>query len=119
MSVERWIQVQVDGCLVPSYTALLRYDPYPILKKVKCPVLALNGEKDLQVPADVNLEAIRKALMEGKNKRFEIKKLPGLNHLFQECITGTPGEYGIIEQTFSPVALKEIGEWILDLHGKK
>ncbi|WP_294142990.1 alpha/beta hydrolase [uncultured Sanguibacteroides sp.] len=119
MSVERWIQVQVDGCLVPSYTALLRYDPYPILKKVKCPVLALNGEKDLQVPADVNLEAIRKALTEGKNKRFEIKKLPGLNHLFQECTTGTPREYGVIEQTFSPLALEEISKWILSLSGKK
>ena len=119
MSLDSWIRVQVDGCLTPSYTALLKYDPYTILKKVKCPVLALNGGMDLQVPAGVNIEAIRNALTEGKNRRFEVRILPGLNHLFQECITGTPGEYGIIEQTFSPVALKEIGEWILDLHGKK
>jgi hypothetical protein len=82
-----------------SYT-WLRYfimtDPVIFWKKVNCPVLALNGEKDLQVDADENLEAIEKALKSSGNKSVKIIKLPGLNHLFQHCDTGLPVEYGNI-----------------------
>ncbi|MFH6994335.1 alpha/beta hydrolase family protein [Flavobacterium sp. FlaQc-48] len=91
----------------------LRIDPAIALAKVKCPVLALNGSKDLQVPATVNLEAIKKALIKAGNKNVTIKELPGLNHLFQECKTGSPQEYDTIEQTFSPLALEEISNWLL------
>lgn len=91
----------------------LRIDPAVALAKVKCPVLALNGSKDLQVPATVNLETIKKALIEAGNKNATIKELPGLNHLFQECKTGSPQEYDSIEQTFSPIALEEISNWLL------
>lgn len=91
----------------------LKFDPASALEKVKCPVLAINGDKDLQVPANVNLEAIKKALVQGGNKKTTTKVLPNLNHLFQECKTGLPTEYEIIEQTFSPVALEEISSWIL------
>jgi fermentation-respiration switch protein FrsA (DUF1100 family) len=91
----------------------IRYDPAPALEKVKCPVLALNGEKDLQVPADVNLEGIRKSLEKGGNKKVTVHKLPGLNNLFQECKTGLPSEYAGIEQTISPAVLEEIAGWIL------
>jgi alpha-beta hydrolase superfamily lysophospholipase len=87
-------------------------DPSTFWKKVKCPVLALNGEKDLQVAADENLPAIEKALKSAGNKSVKTIKLPGLNHLFQECKTGLPAEYGNIEETFSPVALKIITNWI-------
>ena len=80
---------------------------------LKCPVLALNGEKDLQVPAKENLKAIKNALIQGGNDKGTIKKLPYLNHLFQECETGLPNEYAIIEQTFSPIALNEITNWLL------
>lgn len=97
----------------PWMVCFLKLDPAIALEKVKCPVLALNGDKDLQVPADVNLEAIQKALTKGGNKNVTIKKLPNLNHLFQECKTGLPVEYGTIEQTFSPIALEEISNWIL------
>jgi pimeloyl-ACP methyl ester carboxylesterase len=89
----------------------LRHDPVPVLEKVKVPVLALNGEKDLQVLPKENLEAIRKAL--AKNKNATVKELPGLNHLFQEAQTGHPQEYAAIDQTFSPAALTEISNWIL------
>jgi fermentation-respiration switch protein FrsA (DUF1100 family) len=75
-------------------------------------VLAINGEKDLQVPPKEDLAAIKKALKKGGNKNFVTKELPGLNHLFQECKTGSPEEYGDIEQTFSPLALQEILQWI-------
>lgn len=91
----------------------IKLDPVPFLKKVKCPVLALNGSKDLQVPAEVNLEAIKKTLLDSGNKKVTTKVLPNLNHLFQECQTGLPTEYKTIEQTFSPIALEEISNWLL------
>lgn len=91
----------------------LRIDSATALAKVKCPVLALNGSKDLQVPATVNLEAIKKALTKAGNKNVTMKELPDLNHLFQECKTGSPLEYDSIEQTFSPIALEEISNWFL------
>ena len=90
-------------------------DPATFWKKVKCPVLALNGEKDLQVAAKENLPAIENALKWGGNESVKVMKLPGLNHLFQHCKTGLPSEYATIEETFSPEALKIISEWILAL----
>jgi len=79
---------------------------------VRCPVLALNGDKDTQVPADVNLSGIKEALKQAGNKNYEIKKLPGLNHLFQTAQTGHPREYRKIEETFSPSVLQFISDWI-------
>jgi len=90
-------------------------DPATYWKKVKCPVIALNGEKDLQVAANENLPAIEKALKSSGNKSVKTVKLPGLNHLFQDCKTGLPSEYSNIEETFSPEALKVISDWILAL----
>jgi alpha-beta hydrolase superfamily lysophospholipase len=90
-------------------------DPAIFWKKVKCPVLALNGEKDLQVAADENLPAIEKAVKSSGNSSVKTIKLPGLNHLFQLCNKGLPAEYGEIEQTFSPGALQIISDWILGL----
>ena len=88
-------------------------DPAVALAKVKCPVLALNGSKDLQVPAEVNLQVIEKTLAKAGNKKVTAKILPNLNHLFQECKTGSLDEYEKIEQTFSPIALEEISSWVL------
>lgn len=107
------IKSLVDQLANPWLQYFMKYNPAPNLEKVKCSVLAINGAKDLQVPAEVNLAAIKKALEKGGNHHFTIKELPNLNHLFQECETGSPSEYSKIEQTFSPVALKEIGDWIL------
>ena len=76
-------------------------------------MLALNGEKDVQVAANENLPAIEKALKSSGNRSVKIVKLPSLNHLFQHCTTGLPSEYGTIEETFSPEALKIISAWIL------
>lgn len=90
----------------------LTHDPRPVLKKVRCPVLAINGEKDLQVPAKENLTEIENALKNGGNKKYTIKTMAGLNHLFQHSETGSPMEYGKIEETMAPGALKEIGDWI-------
>jgi fermentation-respiration switch protein FrsA (DUF1100 family) len=90
----------------------IKYNPAVSLDKVKCPVLAINGEKDLQVPAKINLEAIKKALDKGKNKKSTVMELPNLNHLFQECKSGSPEEYATIEETFSPKALEVVKNWI-------
>ncbi len=90
----------------------LTFDPRPTLAKVKCPVLALNGERDLQVPPKENLEEIAKAIKKGGNTRVATRQLPGLNHLFQTCKTGAVAEYSQIEETIAPSALKAIGDWI-------
>ena len=112
MSDDDLVKLQVNQIANPWMHYFIKYDPASTLEKVKCPVLALNGEKDLQVPPKENLEAIKKALAKGGNKKVTTKELPNLNHLFQECKTGSPDEYATIEQTFSPIALEEISKWI-------
>jgi hypothetical protein len=97
----------------PWFSGFLDYDPVPALQKIRCPVLALNGEKDLQVPAKQNLPLIHKALQGAGNVDFETQELPGLNHLFQHCLTGSPVEYGPIEETIAPEALQIIADWLL------
>jgi len=108
----QWEQ-SFNKALIPWTRYFMRYDPRPALQKVKCPVLALNGEKDIQVRADINLPAIETALKTGGHTQYRVGKLPNLNHLFQTCQTGTVSEYGNIEETFSPEALKIIADWIL------
>lgn len=111
---EVFLKAQLQSLLSPWLKFFLTYDPKPTLSKVKCPVLAINGEKDLQVPPKENLSAIEEALVAGGNKNFTVKELPGLNHLFQTAQTGLPAEYVKIEETISPVALKIIGDWIFE-----
>lgn len=112
MSDDDFVKLQVKQIASPWMQYFIKYNPAAALEKVKCPVLAINGEKDLQVPPKENLEAIKKALTKGGNKRVATKELPNLNHLFQECNTGSPDEYATIEQTFSPIALTEILKWL-------
>jgi len=110
---EQMIDMQLKVLLGEWFRYFVKYDPYPTLTKVKCPVLAINGEKDLQVPPKQNLSAIERALKEGGNKNYKIVEMPELNHLFQKSETGAPSEYGKIEETFSPDAMKVISYWIL------
>lgn len=112
MTKEQFIAMQVDQIATPWMNYFIKYNPKLALEKVKCPVLALNGEKDLQVPPKENLAAINNALHKGGNKNVTTKELLNLNHLFQESETGAPAEYGTIEQTFAPIALEEIKNWI-------
>lgn len=112
MSDDDFIQLQVKQIANPWMQYFIKYNPALALEKVKCPVLAINGEKDLQVTPKENLEAIKSALAKGGNKNVTIMELPNLNHLFQESITGYPEEYATIEQTFSPTALTEILKWL-------
>ncbi|MCX6598383.1 MAG: alpha/beta fold hydrolase [Acidobacteria bacterium] len=103
----------------PWFRAFLRLDPAVALEKVKCPVLVLNGELDLQVLPDQNVPAIEAALKKGGNKLVEVKRLPKLNHLFQTATTGGPAEYSQIEESFAPVALEAISSFLLRTLGLK
>ncbi len=111
---EVFLKAQLQSLLSPWLKFFLTYDPKPTLSKVKCPVLAINGEKDLQVPPKENLNAIEEALKAGGNQNYTIKEIPNLNHLFQTAQTGLPAEYAKIEETISPIALKIIGDWIFE-----
>ncbi|MBN2636871.1 MAG: alpha/beta fold hydrolase [Prolixibacteraceae bacterium] len=111
---KKLIDAKIDEINNQWFRFFLSYDPIPTIAKVDCPVLALNGSKDLQVPADENLFAIEKALKEGGNTIFKTMKIDGLNHLFQHCKTGAPEEYAQIEETFSPEVLSIINNWIWD-----
>ncbi|HVW98474.1 MAG TPA: alpha/beta fold hydrolase [Mucilaginibacter sp.] len=97
---------------LPWMRYFITYDPKPDLRKVKCPVLAINGEKDTQVNATENLSLIKAVLTKSGNKNVEVKPLPGLNHLMQTAKTGDVSEYKEIEETMSPAAMKIIADWI-------
>ncbi len=114
---EELVQAQLAQVLSPWFRFFQTYDPLPALRQVSCPVLAVNGSKDLQVPAAANLAKIEEALKEGGNETYRIVNLPGLNHLFQTAETGLPNEYMQIEETMSPLALDTIGDWILETLG--
>ncbi|WP_292949942.1 alpha/beta fold hydrolase [Olleya sp. UBA1516] len=96
----------------PWLYAFITLDPKAYLEKVTCPVLVLNGTKDVQVLPEINLPAIKKHLETAKNNDVTVHEIEGLNHLFQTAKTGNINEYAKIEETFSPVALKLISDWI-------
>jgi pimeloyl-ACP methyl ester carboxylesterase len=110
---EAAIEVQLKMILSPWFRFFLEYDPKPTLMKVKCPVLAMCGQLDLQVPPKENLSAMEEALKAGGNSNCTIKEFPGLNHLFQKSQTGAISEYAKIEETMAPAALETISQWIL------
>ncbi|MES2899126.1 MAG: alpha/beta hydrolase [Pseudomonadota bacterium] len=106
-----------EALLSPWLRHFLALDPRPYLEKVTCPVLALIGEKDLQVPPADNLQAIRQALT--PNMHTSVLQLPGLNHAFQSAKTGKASEYLLIEETFAPSALATISSWIHTVVGSQ
>ena len=101
------------------FITAINLDPKDYLEKVECPVLALNGEKDIQVYYKDNLENIEKALKKGGNKNYSIKQFPNLNHLFQNAETGAVSEYAMIEESFSEIVLNEMVNWIKKIINKK
>ena len=106
------LEAQLKLMATPWFRSFIDYDPRGALVKLRVPVLAMNGELDLQVPPQQNLPAIAEALEAGGNRDYAIVKLPRLNHLFQTAKTGSPAEYGSIEETMAPGALDLIGDWI-------
>lgn len=111
--LDQFAKTQSGAVSGPWFRYFLSYDPAIALRKVACPVLAINGSNDLQVPPKQNLPTIAAALKAGGNIDYTIKELPGLNHLFQTSTTGAPSEYSQIEETIAPIALQTMGDWIL------
>ena len=111
-SQKNYIERLTGAMYTPWFLYFLKYDPVPNLEKLKCKVLALNGEKDVQVIASSNLAGIKQALEKNKLAKFTVSEMPHLNHLFQNCNKCTVQEYGELEETFSPVALAMISDWI-------
>ena len=110
-AVEKTVQAQVDMLNSPWYKFFITYDPAPALSKVKVPVLALFGGKDVQVAAAPNEQAIKAALAQGGNTRVTSKVYPDANHLFQPATTGGVDEYAKLK-TFVPGLLDDMVEWI-------
>ncbi len=111
-SLDATVDQQARELTSPWFKYFLTLDPRESLRQVKCPVLAINGEKDLQVPPKANLPEIQRSLAAAGNPDVTIRELPGLNHLFQKCVTGSPSEYASIDETINPGALELIAQWI-------
>lgn len=124
MEGKKWEEINLDDVpatfkpMVESYREqlstpymqhILKLDVSKQLPLVKCPVLALNGKKDMQVDCETNVKALEKGLVGCKH---EIYEMDDLNHLFQHCNTGSIVEYQQIEETISPEVLNTITEWI-------
>jgi len=106
-------EAQISQVLSPWWRYALSLDNKAVLMKVNCPVLALYGELDQQVNPETNIPIIEEAMKAGSNKNITVKKLPGLNHLFQTAKTGSEYEYIRIEETISTQVLQIIKDWIL------
>ena len=112
---ETQIQAAVEQVLNPWMRYFLAFDPRPALETIQVPVLALNGELDVQVDAEQNLTAITAALEKGRNQKVTVHRLPKHNHLFQRAKTGLVNEYATIEETISPEVLDLIRDWVLSV----
>ena len=112
---ETQVQAAVEQTLNPWMRYFLSFDPRPALAAIKVPVLALNGELDVQVDVDQNLTAIIAAFEKGGNQNVTVHRLPKHNHLFQRAETGLINEYAAIEETISPEVLDLIRDWVLSV----
>ncbi len=99
----------------PWFLDSFRHKVSQDIAQTRCPVWAVNGERDKQVEAKTHLDVIKKTLPARILKRSVIKEYPGLNHLFQTCTTGDLSEYGKIEETIAPQVLEDMVAWILQL----
>ena len=109
---EETLQANLDELFTPWMSYFIDFNPQDYLCKVKVPILALNGDKDVQVYSKDNLAGVEKAMKKAKNSNYKILELKGLNHLFQKCIFGSPNFYGKNDETFNEDAMKTIAEWI-------
>lgn len=110
MTVAKY-RVQASIQKIPWVNWFIDYDPSTDISNTRCPVFALNGNRDCQVLSTLNLEAFKRLLP--KSKKNQVKEYPELNHLFQHSKTGLPAEYGQIEETCAPEVLSDIANWIL------
>lgn len=118
-------QFELPAALSQNLTAVIRQlnmpylkhfvtlDVRPLLGVISCPVLAMNGTKDMQVEAESNLGALRSGLPDNPCNKFET--VEGVNHMFQHCQTGMTNEYRDIEETFAPEVLEKLVDWLSKL----
>ena len=106
-------EAAIDALLSPWYRYFVRTDPRTYLARVRCPVLAIDGQLDLQVASQPNLTEIQAILEKNGNHAVTVLSLPHLNHLLQTARTGLPDEYGEIQETLAPEALASVGAWIV------
>ncbi|WP_299457486.1 alpha/beta fold hydrolase [uncultured Microscilla sp.] len=107
------IKQQLKGVQNPWYKFFIGYDPRPNMEKITCPVLAIFGEKDLQVLTSQNRKPLEKALKKAGNKDVTVKVLKDANHLFQKANTGSPGEYAQLPKKLLPEFLPLVSSWVL------
>ena len=106
------LQAQIRPMTSPWFRQFLDYDPEPSFEKIKCPVLALSGDRDLQVDSVEERSAAAKGLEASGNQDFTVVEIEGVNHLFQTAQSGSPALYGAIEETIAPEVLTAIGNWV-------
>jgi pimeloyl-ACP methyl ester carboxylesterase len=106
------VKKQYESFVTPWVRTYLKLNPADYLVKVKCPVLALNGTKDVQVISEANLAGIAKALDQGGNKQYKVVPLEGINHALQKAKTGNETEYTQISETINPIVLTTVSNWI-------
>jgi uncharacterized protein len=106
------LQAQIRVMTTAWFREYLDFNPVPVLEKVKCPVLALNGDRDLQVDADETVPLLRQAYEKSGNKDFTVLEIQGVNHLFQEAQSGSPALYGAIEETMAGEVQNAISGWV-------
>ncbi len=116
MFSEEYLLSQIKILTSPWLSFFLKHDPKPFLENISCPVLAIYGEKDIQVPPKENIIALEEIISNSRaqNQYIEILEIDGVNHLFQRAETGSPDEYGLIEETFSQDVLRIMGDWITE-----
>lgn len=117
---KEYVRAQIKSQNNPWLNYFIDYDPVPDIQEIYCPALILNGGKDTQVEALINIPSIETNLPRNRKGRFvskktEIKVYPDLNHLFQHCQTGQSDEYPDIEETISTEVLEDIARWIGNL----
>jgi len=113
--VEQQFEQRLGIMLTPWFRYLLAYDPGPALESLTISVLALFGEKDLQVPPSQSVPVLRR--LTASNPNVTVHVFDDLNHLFQHAESGLIGEYARIEETFAPEALELMGAWLVERFG--
>lgn len=106
------LQAQIHMMSTPWFREFLDFDPMPLLQQIDCPVLALSGDRDLQVDASDSVPLLRQAYDKSGNKDFTVVEIDGVNHLFQKAQSGSPALYGAIEETIAPEVLNAITRWL-------
>ncbi|MGE5680556.1 MAG: alpha/beta hydrolase family protein [Bacillota bacterium] len=114
--INKTVEAQIDAERTPWFRYFIDYDPLPALEKVKCPVLMLFGQKDLQVPTELNRDWMIKALEKGGNKNYTVKEFPDANHLYIKAVTGGAEEYATLEKKFVPGFLDFMTGWLKKLY---